>query len=80
METENTKNTQEAVKAALSSPGNHACRSNPENMCPVNSAIYDGMLSVDNKKSLSCPNYTPFGYGGFCTSPVRKEIYQKYGI
>ena len=77
-EENNVETTRETIKIALSSQGDHACRNDPEGMCPVTSAIYDDMLSVKNKKYLSCPSYIPFGYGGFCNSPIRKEIYKKY--
>ena len=77
-EEKSTETTQETIKIALSSPGDHACHNDPEGMCPVTSAIYNDMISVKNKKYPSCPNYIPFGYGGFCNSPVRKEIYIKY--
>lgn len=75
---DNIETTQEAIRTALSVPGDHACRDNPEGMCPVTSAIYDDMISVNNKKYPSCPNYIPFGYGGFCNSAIRKAIYKKY--
>ncbi len=68
------------VKNAISCPGNHACRGNPESMCPVSSVISDDMVFVDNKKHRQCPYYLPFGYGGFCNLPVRKEIYNLYGV
>ena len=80
MQEENIETTQEAIRIALSSPGDHTCHHDPQGMCPVTSAIYDDMISVNNKKHPSCPCYIPFGYGGFCNSQVRKEIYSKYKI
>ena len=80
MEEENVETTQEAIKKALSFPGDHACRNDPQGICTVTSAIYDDMIAVNNKKYPSCPHYIPFGYGGFCNSSVRKEIYKKYKL
>lgn len=80
MEKEKNENIKEAIRIALSYPGDYACKDKPEEMCPVTSTVSDQMLLVDNKKHIQCPHYLPFGYSGFCNLPARKEIYNLYGI
>jgi len=70
----------EEIKQVISVPGDHACRNDPEGMCTVNRIIAERLMLVSNKKYTTCPAYTPFGYGGFCNSPIRKEVYDKYNI
>jgi len=70
----------EEIKKVISSPGNHACRDNPENICSVASPVLNDIVFVTNKNYPRCPYYKNFGYGGFCNLPVRKEIYDRYGV
>lgn len=68
------------IKKALSIPGDHGCRNNPENICPVASPVLDDVVFVSNRHYPQCPHYKAFGYGGFCNLPARKEIYDHYGV
>ena len=77
---EKTDTIKNIIAKTLSAPGDHACRNNPQGMCPITSIISDNMMFVKNQKHLQCPHYVPFGYGGFCNLPIRKEIYDQYGV
>ena len=72
--------SKEAIERLLSTPGKHSCRDNPESICPVTLAASDNLIFVSNTKHQYCPYYVPFGYGGYCNYPARKEIYKQYGI
>lgn len=68
------------VREAISCAGKHSCRDAPDCMCPAVSPITNDIMFVDNKHYPQCPYYVPFGYGGFCNFPARKEIYKSYGV
>jgi len=70
----------EDIKEAISVPGDHACRNDPEGMCSFSAAISDQLMLVENKKYASCPHFISFGYSGFCNSAIRKNIYDKYRV
>ncbi|MDP3792105.1 MAG: hypothetical protein Q8R38_08710 [Candidatus Omnitrophota bacterium] len=80
MDIKNPDMIPEAAKKAISCNGTHACRGKPEEMCPPESMVANNLLFVSNKKYPHCPYYVPFGYGGCCNFPVRKDIYKLYGI
>lgn len=76
----NDEAVKQAVIKAISGPGNHACRNDPDGMCPVTAVVSNDMIFVNNRKYSHCPHYVPFGYEGFCNFPPRKELYQQYGV
>ena len=78
-EGEKTNTLREAAKDAVSSPGDQACKDNPDLICPVTSSVSDDLIFI--KRPLKdCPYYVPFGYGGFCNFQPRKELYKNYNI
>jgi len=79
-EKNNSDEINEALKEAISVPGNHACKSDHKNMCSVSRIISERLMVVNNKNYISCPCYIPFGSAGFCSSKVRKSIYDRFNI
>jgi hypothetical protein len=69
----------EVVKNMILVSGDHACRDNPDLICPVTSAVSDDLMFV-KKPEKECPYYVPFGYAGFCNFNPRKELYKNYNI
>lgn len=72
--------TEKAIEKLISVPGNHDCRNDPKSICPVTLAASEDLIFVANRNYPYCPYYVPFGYGGYCNYPARKEIYKKYGV
>ena len=77
---ENQEVSPEVIREAISAPGDHACRNDPEGMCAVSRIIAERLMLVKNSKYTTCPAYTPFGYGGFCNSQIRKNVYDKFNV
>ncbi len=68
------------LKATTKCKHGFSCLSGKKDVCKVE-------LSVDNKihfivclDNLPCSYRIPFGYSYVCTCPVRKELYNRYGI
>lgn len=72
------KISEETIKKAYLCRNEFECLSKPERVCPVKFPASDDLLFVSRDKNKICDYYVPFGNGGFCTCPVRKEIYSEY--
>ena len=56
------------------------CLTNPtQPSCKISSCINQNIHFLE-KLERSCPYNIEFGYSPICTCPVRKEIYNKYGV
>ena len=72
------KISDQIVKEAKGCPSNHACLDGNCEPCKPKTLITDGLLLVDKTRKEMCNYYHPFGYGGFCSCPVRNAIYRNY--
>ena len=68
------------IENATSCVKNKACLENPDSVCKVDHPVSESLLFVARKKAIQCKYFVNFGYDGFCTCPVRKEIYNKHKI
>ncbi len=55
------------------------CRVDKKDLCQVESVFVGKIHFVNCLHKKHCAYQRPFGYGLFCTCPIRKEIYNKYG-
>jgi len=71
---ETIKNTQKCHKdfSCLKGQG--------DDHCAVDSCINGKVHFVECLEKKYCSYQTSFGYGLICHCPVRKEIYNKYGV
>jgi len=61
---------------------NFICLNNPqENICcKVKDCINSKVHFVESTTNNTCPYIMSFGYAYICNCPVRKEIFNKYGV
>jgi hypothetical protein len=52
---------------------------NLESSCQVRKYVADEVLLVENGKGEACAYLRTLGRSQMCLSPVRKEIYKRYG-
>jgi hypothetical protein len=69
-----------AIEELISQPGDHACRNDPDGICPVISVVSDDLVFVEKPSGKYCPYYAPFGHSGFCNFSARKELYNTYRV
>lgn len=69
------------IKAAIRCKKNHSCLSgDKDNVCKVEMSIGEKIHFIKCKNEDICNYRIPFGYSFVCTCPVRKELYNRYGI
>jgi len=57
-----------------------ACLSNEKNCtCQIQEFLYDMILFVKPPANLECVFMMPLGEDFFCASPMRNEIYERWG-
>ena len=57
-----------------------ACLSNEKNRpCEIQEFLYDMILFVKPTPNLECIYMMPLGGDFFCASPMRSEIYERFG-
>jgi hypothetical protein len=76
------KVSQNTIAQATKCQSNYSCLSGTApDVCKVEQAFGGGLvLFVKKDTSYFCPYSGRFGMSPVCSCPVRKEIYQRYGI
>jgi hypothetical protein len=71
---------EETLQPTTECKGGEVCLSN-EQACPckVGEFLYDMILFVKPPHDLECMYMLPFGDDFFCVSPMRNEIYERWG-
>ena len=74
--------SKEIFKATTKCSSGFSClsRVDKKDLCQVESVFAGKIHFVKCLHKKYCAYQRPFGYGIFCTCPIRKEIYNKYGI
>ena len=58
----------------------HVCLTHPKETVCVAESIVSDTVFVHKKNTDFCRYYKSFGDAGYCTCPVRKEIYKQYSL
>jgi hypothetical protein len=77
---ERSEEIKKAAQEMISQSGSHACRNDPNGICPVTLAVSEDAIFVEKPSGRHCVHYIPFGNGGFCDFSPRKKLYNTYGI
>ena len=74
--------SKEILKATTKCASGFSClrRTDKKDLCQGESVFTGKLHFVKCLYNKHCVYQRPFGYGLFCTCPIRKEIYNKYGI
>ena len=74
--------SEETKRATTKCKSGFSCLSGFEkkDLCPVESAFTEKSHFIKCLYDSQCTYQRPFGYGKFCTCPIRMEIYSKYSI
>lgn len=70
----------ETIKLTIKCNHDFICLDNSNFCCKVKDCISNEVHFVDRATNKICPYAVPFGYAFICNCPVRKEIFNRYGV
>ena len=57
-----------------------ACLTDPGQLCRVENCVNNKVHFIQCRNDVKCNYQISFGYSFICSCPIRKEIYNRYGL